>query len=591
MTQNPMILGGRYEVGDRIGRGGMAEVHIGHDTRLGRQVAIKILRSDLARDASFLTRFRREAQASASLNHVNIVAVYDSGEDSFAEPGGGTVEVPYIVMEFIEGLTLREVLNDEKVLPADEACRIMLGVLSALDYSHSRGIVHRDIKPGNIMVTRGGSVKVMDFGIARALADSGATVTSASNVVGTARYLSPEQAQGETVDARSDLYSAACVLYELLCGRAPFTGEPVSLMYQHIGEQPMPPSTFEDRVPGALDTVVLHGLEKARDKRYQSAADFRQDVQSARVGRSISAEAQTSAMPIMDRTEVATQSTRANKAVAPAPVAPISARPEQPAPDQPPKKNHVRTALWWFAGVVALVSMLGIGYLVSTSGSPATKTQNLPNVVGQQFDAAREQLRDFEVASPEKEFSSEEEGTVLRQSPAAGTMVRTGSRVQLVISKGPEKFSIPDGLQGLTANEAQKRLKEIGFKNIVIATKRKDDTEYKADEVAEVSPSPGTSLRADEEISLTLSSGKITLPNLTGLTRDEAIRVITTSKLPLPNVSMVDVSDEDRVGKVVRTDPRSGEKIDLSHVVTLYIGQKAPDPSPTPTPTPTESEE
>ena len=206
MSATPRILGGRYEVGELVGRGGMADVHAGHDTRLGRPVAIKILRSDLARDPSFLQRFRREAQASAGLNHANIVAVYDSGEDTFVEAAGGTVDIPYIVMEFVDGQTLREILNEEKKVSADEACRIMMGVLSALEYSHSKGIVHRDIKPGNVMVTRGGSVKVMDFGIARALADVGATMTSAQAVVGTARYLSPEQAQGQSVDARTDLY-------------------------------------------------------------------------------------------------------------------------------------------------------------------------------------------------------------------------------------------------------------------------------------------------------------------------------------------------------------------------------------------------
>ena len=294
MSATPRILGGRYEVGELVGRGGMADVHAGHDTRLGRPVAIKILRSDLARDPSFLQRFRREAQASAGLNHANIVAVYDSGEDTFVEAGGGTVDIPYIVMEFVDGQTLREILNEEKKVSADEACRIMMGVLSALEYSHSKGIVHRDIKPGNVMVTRGGSVKVMDFGIARALADVGATMTSAQAVVGTARYLSPEQAQGQSVDARTDLYSAGCVLFELLTGRAPFVGEPVSLVYQHIGEQPQPPSLYESSVSPALDAVVLHSLAKGRDDRYQSAADFRADVLAARSGQPISAAAQAS---------------------------------------------------------------------------------------------------------------------------------------------------------------------------------------------------------------------------------------------------------------------------------------------------------
>src|SRR5699024_5239684 len=227
-------------------------VHKGHDLRLGRTVAIKILRTDLARDTSFLARFRREAQAAAGLNHPAIVAVYDSGEQEMRESGGAPVSVPYIVMELVEGQTLRDILNQEKVLDPDEAARVTAAVLAALDYSHERGLVHRDIKPANVMVTRGGAVKVMDFGIARALADTAATMTQTQSVLGTARYLSPEQAQGEDVDARSDLYPTGCLLYELLTGRTPFVGDPVSLVYQHLGEQAKAPSAFQGDLSESL---------------------------------------------------------------------------------------------------------------------------------------------------------------------------------------------------------------------------------------------------------------------------------------------------------------------------------------------------
>ena len=294
MSTAPRVLGGRYEVGELIGRGGMADVHLGHDTRLGRQVAIKMLRSDLARDANFLMRFRREAQSAAGLNHPAIVAIFDSGEDdSVVEgPNGTRTTLPYIVMEYVDGETLRQQLTDQQQLQPAEAIRVTEGILDALAYSHRMGIVHRDIKPANVMITTGGHVKVMDFGIARALADTAATMTQTQSVVGTAQYLSPEQAQGQTVDERSDLYSTGCLLFELLAGRPPFTGDSaVAIAYQHVGELPQPPSVFNDAVAGDLDAVTLHALAKDREARYQDATAFRDDLENVRLGRRFSAAA------------------------------------------------------------------------------------------------------------------------------------------------------------------------------------------------------------------------------------------------------------------------------------------------------------
>src|SRR3954449_4149362 len=285
VNATPRLLGGRYEVGEVLGRGGMAEVHRGRDTRLGRTVAVKVLRSDLARDPTFQARFRREAQSAAALNHPSVVAVYDSGEDRTSNG----VAAPYIVREHVEGRTLRELLSGGRTLPWQEALRITSGVLAALAYSHRAGIVHRDIKPANVMVTPQGDVKVMDFGIARAMADASATMTQTQAVIGTAQYLSPEQAQGLPVDARSDLYSTGCLLFELLTGRPPFVGEsPVSVAYQHVGEKPQPPSSFNHDVPPPYDNITLHALEKKRENRYQSATEFRNDLIAAREGRPIS---------------------------------------------------------------------------------------------------------------------------------------------------------------------------------------------------------------------------------------------------------------------------------------------------------------
>ncbi|MGK4582059.1 protein kinase domain-containing protein [Kitasatospora sp. HPMI-4] len=269
--------GGRYRITHRLGRGGMAEVYAAQDVRLGRTVAIKLLRSDLAQDDVARLRFTREAHAVAALNHHSIVSVYDTGEEELA--GDST---PYIVMELVEGHTVRELLMDEDAPPVDQALIITAGVLEALAYSHRNGIVHRDIKPANVIITNTGAVKVMDFGIARALTGGATTMTQTGMVMGTPQYLSPEQALGKAVDHRSDLYAAGCMLYELLTLRPPFTGDtPLSVVYQHVQDMPVPPSQANSRVPAALDDLVLRSLAKNPDDRFQSADEFRAHVQHA----------------------------------------------------------------------------------------------------------------------------------------------------------------------------------------------------------------------------------------------------------------------------------------------------------------------
>ena len=281
----PRLIGGRYELDGIVGRGGMAEVFRARDLRLDRVVAVKTLRSELARDHTFQARFRREAQSAASLNHPSIVAVYDTGEDMI-----GGIPVPYIVMEFVEGRTLRDLLCDDRRLLPERAAGLTDGVLLALDYSHRNGIVHRDIKPGNVMLTRSGDVKVMDFGIARTVSGAQHTMTQTAEVMGTAQYLSPEQARGERVDARSDLYSTGCLLYELLTGRPPFTGDsPVAIAYQHVQEDPVPPSQVEPEIPGWADAIVLKALKKDPARRYQSPGEMRDDIQRALAGAAMAA--------------------------------------------------------------------------------------------------------------------------------------------------------------------------------------------------------------------------------------------------------------------------------------------------------------
>ena len=287
MTERGTLLGGRYELDQIIGRGGMAEVWRARDLRLVRDVAIKRLRIDLASDPTFQARFRREAQSAAGLNHPNIVAVYDTGEERDTK---SDVMVPYIVMELVEGVTLREVLRDgRKIVPA-RALEFTAGVLDALSYSHRAGIIHRDIKPANVMLTPAGTVKVMDFGIARAVADTSATMTQTAAVIGTAQYLSPEQARGEKVDQRSDLYSVGCLLYELLCSEPPFKGDsPVSVAYQHVRETPVPPSQRDPEVTPPMDAITLKALAKSPNDRYQDAREFREDILRALNGQPVMA--------------------------------------------------------------------------------------------------------------------------------------------------------------------------------------------------------------------------------------------------------------------------------------------------------------
>ncbi len=291
MTQSePTLIGGRYELGELLGRGGMAEVRKGRDLRLGRTVAVKRLRTDLASDATFQARFRREAQSSASLNHPAIVSTYDTGEE-MATDGSGVAQ-PYIVMECVEGRTLRDILREGRKILPERALEITAGVLSALDYSHRAGIIHRDIKPGNVMLTPAGDVKVMDFGIARAISDASSTMTQTAAVVGTAQYLSPEQARGETVDSRSDVYSTGCLMYELLTGRPPFVGDsPVAVAYQHVREPASPPSDLDDQLDPEIDAIVMKSLAKRVEDRYQSAAAMRADIERYLAGHPIQAPA------------------------------------------------------------------------------------------------------------------------------------------------------------------------------------------------------------------------------------------------------------------------------------------------------------
>src|SRR4051794_10521490 len=372
---SPQVLGERYEIGGVLGRGGMAEVHLGRDLRLGREVAVKVLRQDLARDPSSQVRFRREAQAAASLNHPAIVAVYDTGEDRNA--GGAT---PYIVMEYVEGETLRDVLRRQGRLSAERAMELTADICAALDFSHRNGIVHRDVKPGNVMITPQGTVKVMDFGIARAVSDSAATMTSTAAVIGTAQYLSPEQARGEGVDARSDVYSAGCLLYELVTGTPPFTGDsPVAVAYQHVREDPRTPSSINPEIPPELDAILLKAMSKNPANRYQSAADMRADLLRAVAGQRVEAT------PVMSDAEKTT-------IIGAAP----AGYPDQWDDDEAARKRKRNRIIALVVGALVLIGgAIAIALAVSGGDEPPAVAQvAVPDLVGQTQDQATTAITD-----------------------------------------------------------------------------------------------------------------------------------------------------------------------------------------------------
>src|SRR5512139_247875 len=370
MTAQPRLLGGRYQVGELLGYGGMAEVHRGRDLRLGRDVAIKTLRTDLARDATFQLRFRREAQNAASLNHPAIVAVYDTGE----ERGPAGEELPYIVMEFVNGRTLKEVLAAEGRLMPRRALEITADICAALEFSHRHGIIHRDIKPGNVMLTQTGQVKVMDFGIARALASGATTMTQTSAVIGTAQYLSPEQARGEPVDARSDVYASGCVLFELLCGHPPFVGDnPVSVAYQHVREDPRPPSSSNRDVTPEIDAVVLKALAKNPLNRYQSAAEMRADLLRAAAGRPVYAE------PVLPESETGGGGSRPG---------------QRPVPARVGGAQRRRTSGWAIAALTALAVLAVVALVAGLIVSQQPDKVAVPSIGGKAKSEADRLLRE-----------------------------------------------------------------------------------------------------------------------------------------------------------------------------------------------------
>lgn len=586
VDEAPRTLAGRYEVGELIGRGGMAEVHIGHDNRLGRTVAIKILRSDLARDPSFQARFRREAQSAAALNHPAIVAVYDTGEDTFTEPSGAVSHVPFIVMEYVEGHTVRDILQDGNAVPIEEAVEITSGVLSALEYSHHAGIVHRDIKPANVMLTPTGAIKVMDFGIARALADSAATMTQTQAVIGTAQYLSPEQARGESVDARSDLYSTGCLLFELLTGRPPFTGDsPVSVAYQHVREAPVSPSSIASDVPETLDRVTLKALAKERTARYGSAAEFRSDLEAAIRGGALAAgslgavaAAAAASGPAEGATEIFSSVSDDATQVAPswAPVATAEDPLAELATDEDEEKPKSRALLWTLI-VIAVLAAAAIAtmLLLNRDSTPPVENASVPTLTGLTREQITTELADAGFTKPPEFFEESstdvESGLYIRSDPAVGASVPETTVVQVWTSKGPEDATVPD-VTGFTQEQATAAIEAEGL-TVAVGVTPEDSTKIARLSVTRTEPVAGTGVKKGDEVQLFISSGQVTLPDLTNLTQAEAEQALTD--LGLAGIFSTTPTNDVEEGRVVSQAPSAGA-VNQGARVTVTVAQAIP---------------
>ena len=577
MTDEPRRLGGRYELGDLLGRGGMAEVRRAKDVRLDRDVAVKLLRVDLATDSTFQARFRKEAQSAAGLNHPNIVAVYDTGEE--ADPTTG-VMVPYIVMELVLGHTLRDILRDGRRIVPERALEMTQGVLDALAYSHKAGIIHRDIKPANVMLTRNGTVKVMDFGIARAVSDTSSTMTATAAVIGTAQYLSPEQARGEVVDTRSDIYSTGCLLYELLTGRPPFNGDsPVSVAYQHVRELPVPPSQVDSLVTPEMDAIVMKALAKDPANRYQTAVEMRADISAALDGRALMAPA-VAAMPDGEQATTVMPAGVAEDAM-------VRNGPARAADSQKKKMKRSTKVLIALASVVALALIVGLGFIFF----PSTEKVAVPSVLTFNQAAAEEKITEAGLVSKVKEVAGPDDNTVntvTDQDPAAETEVEKGKTVTITINVGPNKLTFPNDLVGADVDAVVAQLEKQGFTNVSKEAATSEDTSAKANEVTSVNPAEGASITADTKITVYYATGKSTVPNLKGLTKEEATQTANNAGFQV-NFDTAPTSNTDEVGKVTSQDPLANTVQSRGQTITVYIGTAAATTPTAPTSSNTES--
>jgi serine/threonine protein kinase/beta-lactam-binding protein with PASTA domain len=597
VSSNQRVIAGRYEVGNLIGRGGMADVYEGVDTRLGRTVAIKLLKADLANDPNFEARFRQEAQASARMAHPTIVRVYDAGEDVTVDSNGNTNRHPFIVMEYVNGKLLRDLLHERR-LTLQEAIDFETGVLTALEFSHRAGIVHRDIKSANVMITETGQVKVMDFGIARAVSENSATVAHTSGIVGTAQYFSPEQAKGESVDARTDLYSAGVLLYEMLAGRPPFKGESaVSVAYQHVSEAVVPPSEFDSNVSPEMDAVVLRALAKDRNERFQSAEEFREHLLAAYavVLENTTDELPAHALAFEPEPEVETPSIDLPVEEVPTDVfttgldefdallasagAELVAEPaaEVPAPEAPAAHE-----------ITAEVAP------AQTFEPEANKTEVFKNDV---FNTESFNTESFETEGPSTnpfaelgvELPTAAQPTIKyipTGKPKSSLLWSIGSGVGVVLiglmvwlfTLNGFNLNITPGSTGISVADVTNKTYDEGYNTLtaqhLLVTKVYEASEtIPLDTIIHTDPTAGTKVPDNTTITVYVSSGKTTVKvpgTLIGMTESEATAALMAAQLTLGTITQAN-SATVAAGKVIETDPIANADVAQGSVVNLVI--------------------
>lgn len=560
MNEHSQLLAERYQVDSLIGRGGMADVYIGHDIKLDRKVAIKVLRSHLSDDSAFRARFQQEALASSKMTHPSIVRVFDAGEDVVIE--GETVQ-PFIVMEWVDGIVLKDLLEDGS-LPENLALDYADQLLQALQYSHRAGIIHRDIKPGNIMITHEGRAKLMDFGIARAVSDSSATVEQTSTVLGTAQYFSPEQARGEVVDARTDLYSLGLVLFEMLTGKTPFEGDSaLAIAYQHVNEEPPEPQSFNNEISDAINALVLRSIVKNRDQRFQTANEFRQWISRAIGGEMVPLPLNKAEIADLGAIGTIAQEVEESQDL----FRDISSGHSVPKGTQ--KRPPV---LWIWSGVIGVIVLLGalifwVANLVPTNLTASTTTK-VPDVIGATWESAQQLIEAEELRPVEYRVVDDNvpEGQVVSTDPLAGQVVNKDFTVKVYVSSGPQLTAVP-ALANLTLDAAKKKIEDLGF--TVGSIEHVDSANVAKDVVISSDPAKGEKLFPGSTVNLTVSNGKVKLPNLKNMPLSEANKTLNDLQLLVSAVPDPDCTISDG-NPIINQSPGPGSVEQRSEVKIYY---------------------